>query len=92
VIAVVAVADLRGAIGFSSFAVLGYYAIANASSYTLPRSERRWPRAYSVLGIVGCVVLAVSLPWESIAGGAILLAAGALVWLATRALRRRSQD
>ena len=30
------VADLRGAIGFSSFAVLTYYAIANASAWTLP--------------------------------------------------------
>ncbi|MPZ52784.1 MAG: amino acid permease, partial [Acidimicrobiia bacterium] len=33
---VVAVADLRGAIGFSSFAVLVYYGIANASAYTQP--------------------------------------------------------
>ena len=33
VVAVVAaVADVRGAIGFSSFAVLVYYAIANASA------------------------------------------------------------
>ncbi len=38
VVAVVAaVADVRGAIGFSSFAVLVYYAIANASAMTLGR-------------------------------------------------------
>ena len=30
-----AVADVRGVIGFSSFAVLVYYAIANASAWTL---------------------------------------------------------
>ena len=84
VIAVVATADLRGAIGFSSFAVLAYYAIANASSYTLAPGERRWPRAYSVFGIVGCVVLALSLPWGSIIGGVVLLALGAAVWLTTR--------
>ena len=41
-VAVAAVtADLRTAIGFSSFTVLGYYAIANASAWTLSRSERR---------------------------------------------------
>ena len=35
VAAVAAVVDVRGAIGFSSFAVLLYYAIANASAWTL---------------------------------------------------------
>jgi APA family basic amino acid/polyamine antiporter len=30
----VAIADLRSAIGFSSFAVLAYYAIANAAAWT----------------------------------------------------------
>jgi len=91
VILVVSVADLRGAIGFSSFAVLAYYAIANASSYTLTAAERRWPRAFAVLGICGCVVLALSLPWESIAGGAALLAVGAVAWLAMRTMRRRAE-
>ena len=37
VAAVAAVVDVRGAIGFSSFAVLLYYAIANASAWTLGR-------------------------------------------------------
>ena len=36
-------ADLRGAIGFSSFAVLTYYAIANAAAWTLPPHQRRGP-------------------------------------------------
>ena len=35
-----AVADVRGVIGFSSFAVLVYYAIANASAWTLGRPSR----------------------------------------------------
>ncbi len=33
--------DLRGVIGFSSFGVLIYYAIANAAAYTLPGTRRR---------------------------------------------------
>ena len=36
--------DLRGAIGFSSFGVLTYYAIANASAFTQDAAHRRWPR------------------------------------------------
>ena len=36
-----AAADLRSAIGFSSFTVLGYYAIANASAWTLAPDQRR---------------------------------------------------
>lgn len=35
VVAIVLVTDVRGAIGFSSFAVLAYYAIANAAAFTL---------------------------------------------------------
>jgi len=81
VTAVVLVADLRGAIGFSSFAVLTYYAITNASAYTLAPGQRRWPRGLAVLGIVGCVVLALTLPSASVIGGLAVLASGALVWI-----------
>jgi APA family basic amino acid/polyamine antiporter len=81
IIAVVLVADLRGAIGFSSFAVLTYYAIANASAFTQPESERRWPRWLQALGVLGCGVLAFSLPLASVIGGVVVLALGAVVWL-----------
>jgi APA family basic amino acid/polyamine antiporter len=80
VIAVLLVADVRGAIGFSSFAVLSYYAIANAAACTLHREERRWPRALAVAGVVGCIVVATSLPAESIVGGAVVLAIGLAAW------------
>lgn len=41
VVLLVATLDLRGAIGFSSFGVLVYYAIANAAALTLNAAERR---------------------------------------------------
>jgi APA family basic amino acid/polyamine antiporter len=85
VIVVVAVSDLRGAIGFSSFAVLTYYGIANASAWTMAAEERRWPRGLAGLGVVGCVVVALSLPVASVLAGGGLLVAGVLVW----AVRRR---
>jgi APA family basic amino acid/polyamine antiporter len=71
--------DLRGVIGFSSFGVLLYYAIANASAFTQPADQRRWPRAVNVLGLTGCVVLAVTLPWTSAVAAAALLAAALVV-------------
>jgi APA family basic amino acid/polyamine antiporter len=72
--------DLREAIGFSSFTVLAYYAIANASAWTLPSERVRWHRSRAGLGLVGCVVLAVSLPGASVVGGIIVLALGLVVW------------
>ncbi|MET9318487.1 APC family permease [Kribbella sp. NPDC003505] len=71
--------DLRGVIGFSSFGVLLYYAIANASAFTQPAEQRRWPRAVNVLGLTGCVVLAVTLPWTSAFVAAAFLAAALVV-------------
>ncbi|MPZ72134.1 MAG: amino acid permease [Nitriliruptorales bacterium] len=89
VVAIVLVADVRGAIGFSSFAVLTYYAIANAAAWTQSGDERRWPRALQVAGVLGCGVLAFSLPAAAVAGGAGVLAAGAIWWWARRTFLRR---
>jgi len=89
VVVIVLFADLRGAIGFSSFAILGYYAIANASAYTLAGADRRWPRWLCVAGVAGCAVLGCSLPWGSIVAGAALLATGVAAWAATRVFRRQ---
>jgi APA family basic amino acid/polyamine antiporter len=80
----VSVTDLRHAIGFSSFCVLTYYAIANAAAWTLPGELRRWPRALAGAGFVGCLTLAGTLPARTAAIGAVVLATGAAV----RAIRR----
>ena len=83
VVTVVALAaDLRGAIGFSSFAVLAYYAIANASAQTLPREAGS--RVVPVLGLIGCVALAFALPFDAVLVGAGVLALGAAAWLVCR--------
>jgi APA family basic amino acid/polyamine antiporter len=79
----VAVLDLRSAIGFSSFCVLVYYAVANASAWTL--GERRLVPA---LGLLGCAVLAVSLPLPSVLGGTVVLALGIAWWFTVKILRR----
>ncbi|HWJ33519.1 MAG TPA: APC family permease [Gaiellaceae bacterium] len=77
--------DLRGAIGFSSFCVLLYYAVANASAFTQDDAHRRWPRAFNVVGLVGCVTLVATLPVASVAVGVAVLLGGVVL----RALLRR---
>ncbi|MFF3344630.1 APC family permease [Streptomyces sp. NPDC002779] len=73
-----ATVDVRGAIGFSSFGVLAYYAVANASAWTLGSGPSA--RVVPAVGLVGCAVLAFALPWVSVVVGAGVLAAGVLAY------------
>jgi APA family basic amino acid/polyamine antiporter len=84
VVVVVLTVDLRDAIGFSSFGVLLYYALANASALTLSEEERRPPRWLAGFGVIGCVVLAGNLPFASVIAGLIVLAVGVLHYAVTR--------
>ena len=79
VAAILLVTDLVGAVGFSSFLVLWYYAVANLSSLRLLPEERRWPAIVSVVGLIGCLVLGFSLSLATIGTGMGVLAIG---WLA----------
>ncbi|GAA3850200.1 APC family permease [Streptomyces sedi] len=91
VVAVVAATgDVRGAIGFSSFGVLVYYAVANASAWTLGPGEGRPPRLVPLVGLAGCLVLAFALPASSVLAGALTLALGAGLYAARSAWGRRS--
>ncbi len=84
VVAVVAaVADVRAAIGFSSFGVLVYYAVANASAWTLAPEEGRPGPVVTLVGLAGCLLLAFTLPAPSVISGAAVLAAGA-AWYGVR--------
>ncbi len=86
VAAVAAVADVRAAIGFSSFAVLLYYGVANASAWTLDRSPVR--RAVPAVGLAGCLLLAGFLPVSSVLAGVAVVAAGAGIYAVRRVTAR----
>ncbi|MBT2675792.1 amino acid permease [Streptomyces sp. ISL-14] len=73
-----ATVDVRGAIGFSSFGVLAYYAVANASAWTLDSAMTA--RVVPVVGLLGCAVLAFSLPGVSVVVGAGVLAVGVVAY------------
>ena len=82
---IAAVADVREAIGFSAFAVLVYYAIANASAMTLGR------RVIPVVGLAGCLLLAVLLPISSVLLGTGVVLIGALGYWLRRQYSSRSR-
>ena len=84
VVVVVLVADVRAAIGFSSFAVLVYYAVANASALRLRADERRYPPVVAWAGLVGCALLALSLPATTVLIGCAVLALCVLLRIVTR--------
>jgi len=84
--------DLRSAIGFSSFGVLLYYLIANMAAYTQSTDRRRFPRILQIIGIVGCGILAITLPMSAVLGGAVVFAVG-IGYRALRVrIRRRDQS
>jgi APA family basic amino acid/polyamine antiporter len=74
--------EVRSAIGFSSFAVLAYYAIANASAWTLGG------RIVPTVGFIGCLVFAFALPLNSVLLGTAVL----LVGTAAYAVRHGRSD
>nr|WTB29459.1 APC family permease [Streptomyces sp. NBC_00830] len=84
-----ATADVRGAIGFSSFGVLAYYALANASAWTLTPDEGRPARIIPVVGLAGCLILAFALPLASVISGAAVLAVGAAAYAARQVMTAR---
>ncbi|HWU47529.1 MAG TPA: APC family permease [Humibacter sp.] len=87
--------DLRGVIGFSSFGVLVYYGIANASAFTQPAGQRRWPRGLFLVGMIGCAVLIATLPTVSVLSGLgmfVVGLAGRTIVLRTRERRRGADD
>jgi APA family basic amino acid/polyamine antiporter len=91
VVLLVAALDVRDAIGFSSSTVLVYYAVTNAAALTLSREERRWPRAIAACGLVGCLLLAVSLPMKAVLGGGAVLIAGLAAFMIRSSANRLSK-
>lgn len=78
VVVLVTSANLVEVIGFSSCTVLVYYAITNAAAFTLGREPgRRLPvRVLAIVGINGCLALAISVPLTSVVMGVFVLVLG----------------
>lgn len=87
IVAVVILLEPLALVGFSACAVLGYYALAHLAAFRQPAGDRWLPRAIQVLGMAGCLVLAVTVPWQALVATVALLAVA--VALRTAVRRRR---
>ncbi|MDQ0923239.1 APA family basic amino acid/polyamine antiporter [Pseudarthrobacter sp. W1I19] len=77
--------DVMTVVGFSSFGVLLYYAVANASAFTLRDHPVYAPKWLNAAGFLGCLLLAFTLPAASVLTMAAVLALGvAGRWLVLR--------
>ena len=83
--------DIRHAIGFSSFAVLIYYAVTNASALTLRNDNGKSRYIVPVVGLLGCLTLAFFMPLRSIAAGLIVALIGVAYYVARRTISRRNR-
>lgn len=93
VVVLVLTVNLHSAIGFSSFGVLLYYFVANVAAMTQGRKHRRYPRAFQVLGSLGCLALVLTLPAIAILTGVgVLVIGGAYRVLRVGGSRSSSRD
>lgn len=83
VVVVVLVGDLREAIGFSSFAILTYYAIGHVAVQRLPDPRLR-RRITAWVGLVGCVLMAFTLPPLAAGVAALVIAVGGVAHVQRR--------
>jgi basic amino acid/polyamine antiporter, APA family len=83
--AVAATGTLRGVASAASFTILLYYAIANLAAIRMPPDGKLFHDLVPWVGLVSCILLALSLAPPVILSGLALLAAG----LAGRAALRR---
>ncbi len=60
----------------ATFTILLYYSITNLAAMKQPLTEQLYSRAIPWLGLAGCLAMSVSLPWEVIVSGVILLVVG----------------
>jgi APA family basic amino acid/polyamine antiporter len=79
-IIVVLLFDPLWLVGASSGAVLSYYAIAHWSATRQPVAERVLPSWLPWVGLVGCAVLVVTLPWQSVIATAVAIAVLLVLW------------
>jgi basic amino acid/polyamine antiporter, APA family len=87
VIVIAVLAGPAAAIAVSACSVLVYYAVINLSALRLPLGQRNWPGWTAGLGVVGCLVLALLLPFTQVAITAGVLA---IIWTACTVLPQRS--
>ena len=82
------VGTIESAWTFSAVTVLIYYALTNTAALRLPAEHRRYPRILAVLGLAGCVALALVVPSAMWRVAGVLMVIGVLWRVLARRLAR----
>ena len=67
---------LQWVVSAASFTILLYYGITNVAALRLPADRILYPKWVAVLGLISCLLLAFSLPLNTIAAGIGVLGIG----------------
>ncbi len=86
ILALTVLGSLEFILRAATFTILLYYSITNIAALKQPASEQIYSRLIPVLGLAGCMAMALALPAATIFGGLVLLAAGFLARFAVRAV------
>ncbi|THJ67425.1 amino acid permease [Arthrobacter echini] len=79
VVVLVLTTDVVTAISLASLGILVHSAVINIAALTLGGRRWYWPRWLNAVGAVGCVALALALPWPQVLAMLAVLAAGVLL-------------
>ena len=83
---VAATGSLRAVAAAASFTILVYYGIANVAALRMPRGSKIYSNAVPIVGLIGCIALAASLPLRTIGTGVAVLVVGFVFrWLSRSA-------
>lgn len=88
-ISLLSLGDLVWTIGISSFATLLYYGIANWAAFRQAKATSVRQQGFSLLGLISCLLLAVSVPLGSLILAASALASALLIRVWFRSWLRR---
>ncbi len=81
---------LQFVVSAAAFTILVYYSIANIAALRLDTAQKLYPKWIAVLGLISCVLLALSLPIATIATGIGILAVGFLLRIVFRKMNWKS--
>lgn len=71
----------------ATFTILLYYGITNIAAFKQPKNQQIYGRFIPFLGLIGCLIMAVSLPFNVILSGVIILLSGFILRTALRKFR-----
>lgn len=92
IVSLVLINDITTAWSLSAFTVLLYYATTNIAALRLPAADKRLPKAVALVGLVGCLSLALTLEPAILLAGLATLGVGIVWYFLGRALRPERSD